>query len=78
MKVRYKIYDSDAYNSACSAIDDLYPNDSLPDPEQFTERGTGEIVSFIKGGFFSKDQFLIADDETRQFKKVNVSDCEMV
>lgn len=78
MKVKYEIYDSDAYNSACSAIGDLYPNDPLPDPELFTERGTGEIVGFIKGGFFSEDRFLIADDKTKQFKKVKVSDCEMI
>lgn len=76
MKVKYEIYDSDAYNSACSAIYDLYPNDPLPDPDDFTEKGTGEIVSFIKGGFFSgQDCFLILDDDTKTFKKVKVSDC---
>lgn len=79
MKVRYEIFDSDTYHSTCDIIDDLYPTDPLPDIEEFTEMGTGEVISFIKGGFFSgEDSFLILDDETKQFKKVKVSDCRAI
>lgn len=77
MKVKYEIFDSDAYHSACAVIEDLFPTDPWPDIEEFIESGTGEIVEFIKGGFFSgEDRFIILDDETKEFKKVKVSDCE--
>lgn len=78
MKVQYEIFDSDAYHSTCAAIDDLFPNDPFPDMEQFTERGTGEVIAFIKGGFFNPDMFLIADDESGEFMKIKVDDCSPI
>lgn len=75
MKVKYEIFDESRYKSTCSMIEDLYPNDTPPTVEEYTKRGTGEVVEFIRGGFFSPDRFLIADDETNRFIEVKVSDC---
>lgn len=75
MRVKYEIFDSDRYNSCCAMISDLYPNDPLPSTEEYTTRGTGEVIQFIKGGFWSCDKFLIADDESGEFIMAKVSEC---
>lgn len=76
MKVRYKIFDEDGYNSYCSMISDLYPNDPAPSIEEYTKRGTGEVIKFIKGRLWREDRFLVADDETGEFIKLRVSQCK--
>ena len=53
-------------------IEDLYPNDPIPDKEDYVKKGTGEIVEFIKGGLLSSDKFLIVDDKTDKFMKIKV------
>lgn len=78
MKVQFEIFDEDGYNSYRAMLSDLYPNDSPPTIEEYTEIGTGEIIEFIKGRFWSKDMFLIADDKTGKFRKIKVSDCKVL
>lgn len=75
MKVKYEIFDEYRYKDTCMMIEDLYPNDPAPTVEEYTKKSTGEVVQFIKGGFWSCDKFLIADDETGEFIKVKVDDC---
>lgn len=75
MKVKYEIFNKEGYNSECAMIDDLYPHTPFPEKEEYTKKGTGEVVQFIKGGLWSCDRFLIADDETGEFIKVKVSEC---
>lgn len=75
MKVKYKIFDENNYESACMMMEYLYPNDPAPTVEEYTKTGTGEVVEFIKENFWSEDKFLIADDKTNEFIKVNVKDC---
>lgn len=78
MKVKYEIFDEAGYKGECAMIEDLYPNTPFPDKDEYTKKGTGEVVQFIKGGFWSCDRFLIADDETGGFIKVKVSDCRKI
>lgn len=78
MKVKYEIFDEYQYNSTCRIINDMYPDNPMPTVEEYTEYGTGEIVGFIKGGLLSEDKFLIADDETGEFKKVEVKNCTVL
>lgn len=78
MNVKYKIFDKDGYLSCCAIVEDLYPNDTPPTIEEFTKVGTGKVIEFIKGGFFSKDKFLIADDKSGKFIKADVCDCEII
>lgn len=78
MKVKYEIFDENSYKSSCMMIEDLYPNDDPPTVEEYTEYGTGEIIEFIKGGFWSKDKFLISDDKTGKFIKVDVENCQVL
>lgn len=75
MRVKYEIFDESGYKGECAMIADLYPNDTLPSTDEYTTTGTGEVVQFIKGGLWSCDRFLIADDETGEFIKVKVSEC---
>lgn len=75
MRVKYKIFDKSGYLACCAMIEDLYPNDSPPTMEEYTKSGTGEIVGFIKGGFWSDDKFIIADDKTGVFINVRVTEC---
>lgn len=75
MKVKYEIFDSDRYNSCCAMIQDLYPNDPFPSTDEYTTKCTGDVVQFIKGGFWDYDRFLIVDDKNGKFIKVKVSEC---
>lgn len=78
MKIKYNFFDEDGYDSECAMIEDLYPNDPIPDKEDYIKKGTGEIVEFIKGGLLSSDKFLIVDDKTGKFMKIKVSDCTKI
>lgn len=78
MRVKYEIFDKDGYLSCCAIVEDLYPNDIPPTVEEYTKTGTGEVVEFIKGGFLSDDKFLIADDKSGKFIKVDVRDCTVI
>lgn len=78
MKVQFKIFNEDGYKDACAIREDLYPNDPAPTVEEYTEIGTGKIIEFIKGGFWSEDMFLIADDKSGKFRKIKVSDCKVL
>lgn len=66
------------YKDACAIREDLYPNDQAPTVEEYTKVGTGEIIKFIKGGFWNKDQFLITDDKTDEFIKVSIYCCKRI
>lgn len=33
MKIKYNFFDEDGYDSECAMIEDLYPNDPIPDKE---------------------------------------------
>lgn len=78
MKIKYEIFDESSYRGYCAMLEDLFPNDMPPSTEEYTEVGTGEVVTFIKGGIFSEDKFLIADDKTGKFLKVKISDCKKI
>lgn len=78
MRVEYKIIDYDRYNSIYRITRDSYPEEPLPDIDDYTTRGSGEVVEFIRGGFWSKDKFLIVDDKTGDFVKANTEDCKRI
>jgi len=78
MNVKYKIFDKDKYLSCCTVVKDSYPDDIPPTVEEYTKTGTGKVIEFIKGGFWSKDKFLIADDKSGKFIKVEVCDCTVI
>lgn len=78
MKVQYELFDEDRYKTACMIREDLYPNDPAPTIEEYTKVSTGEIIEFIKGGFWNKDQFLIVDNETGEFMKIPVDCCKSI
>lgn len=78
MKIKYEIFDEAGYRGECAMIEDLYPNTSLPDIKEYTEEGSGEVLGYIKGGLFSEDKFLIADDKSGEFKKIKVRDCKVL
>lgn len=41
-------------------------------------QGTGEVLWFIKGNIPYKDQFVIADDVTKKFIKVDMDCCTKI
>ena len=78
MKVQYEKFDKSGYEEACAIREDLYPHDPAPTVEEYTNVGTGEIVSLIKSKFFDTDVFLIADDKTNEFIRVPISRCKRI
>lgn len=69
MKVKYTIFDNRSYLTAIN----IYPEEAKY--EDFLSHHTGEIVEFLPATLIHPDRFLICDDDTKRFIKVNVSDC---
>lgn len=76
MRVKYRIFDQLGYEYACEPIEGMCPDTPLI--EKFVATGTGEVIQYIQGGFFSQDMLLIADDITGDLLKVKMSDCKKI
>ena len=69
MKVKYSIFDYKGYYTSIN----LYPEETKY--EDFISWHTGDIIEFIHATLIYPDRFLIADDETKRFVKIDVRDC---
>ena len=71
IKVKYEIVDYIGH----SVASDIYPETNIND---FITKGTGEVIEFIEGGILTSDKFLICDDITHKFIKVDVDKCKRI
>ena len=71
IKVKYEVVDYIGYDAAC----EVYPESNIND---FVTKGTGEVIEFIKGGLLTSDKFLICDDITHKFIKIDVRTCKRI
>lgn len=71
IKVKYKIVDYIGYGDAS----DIYPETDIND---FITTGTGEVMEFIEGGILTSDKFLICDDITHKFIKIDIDECKRI
>lgn len=71
IKVKYEIVNYFGYNAAC----EVYPETNIND---FITNSTGEVIEFIEGGILTSDKFLICDDITHKFIKVDVDKCKRI
>lgn len=71
IKVKYKVVNYIGY----SAANDIYPEANIND---FITNNTGEVIEFIKGGILTSDKFLICDDITHEFIKVDIDNCKRI
>lgn len=71
IKVKYEIVDYVGYG----ATSDIYPETNIND---FITNSTGEVIEFIEGGILTSDKFLICDDITHKFIKVDVDKCKRI
>lgn len=62
MKVIYKVYTS-TYNSITGEMDVK------------VSTAKGEIVGVLPGNALNPDRFIVCDDDTSKFVKVNINDC---
>ena len=78
MKVKYKIVDQESYDRYCYSVLN-YPrsfdeDELLLNIDDFTIEGTGIILTYI----MNKNQFLILDDKTNKFLRINIECCERI
>ena len=71
IKVKYEIVDYVGYDVAS----DIYSETNIND---FITNSTGEVIEFIEGGILTSDKFLICDDITHKFIKVDVDKCKRI
>lgn len=71
IKVKYEIVDYVGYGAAS----DIYSETNIND---FITNSTGEVIEFIEGGILTSDKFLICDDITNKFIKVDVDKCKRI
>lgn len=71
IKVKYEIIDYVGYGAAS----DINPETNIND---FITNSTGEVMEFIEGGILTSDKFLICDDITHKFIKVDVDKCKRI
>lgn len=71
IRVKYKIINYIGYSTAS----EIYPEANIND---FITNGTGEVIKFIEGGFLTSDKFLICDDITHKFIKVDIDNCKRI
>lgn len=71
IKVKYEIVDYVGYSAACEVYSETNIND-------FITNSTGEVIEFIEGGILTSDKFLICDDITHKFIKVDVDKCKRI
>lgn len=72
IKVKYEIVDYIGY----SVESDMFPNST--NINDFITKSTGEVMEFIKGGILTSDKFLICDDITHKFIKVDIDKCKRI
>lgn len=71
IKVKYEIVDYIGHSIAS----DIYPETNIND---FITNGTGEVIEFIEGGILTSDKFLICDDITHKFIKIDIDKCKRI